>query len=180
MGYFWSFCHNSCSSNCHCLLCWVQVYARSKSIWCRQNKTSLIGSHFENQVSSVQAATPPTTGEASRIPRREHSRFEENYLFCDIYFINCHYFSWSKILNLRSQRLLFFLDPIHGQTGTPWKKFVFIAEFKHRHAEVIYVHAFFLETKSKTKREFWGTLESNMDLWIETDMKWILETAILR
>ena len=80
-------------------------------------KTNYFGSHFEDQVSSVPAATPPTTaGEASRIPGESTlGSLKLYYLFCDIFnFI----VSVEAIIKPIAYNVCSFLDPIHGHTGT--------------------------------------------------------------
>ena len=56
----------------------------------------MIGSHFESQFSSVSSRTPSTRDDASRIPRREHSRLFENIHLSVIFTLYC-YFSWSEL-----------------------------------------------------------------------------------
>ena len=74
-------------------------------------KTSLIGSHFESQFSSVPSRTPPTRGDASRIPRREHSRFRKLFIYL-WYIFNCSLFQLKRFIS-SLQRLFFSAIQIH-------------------------------------------------------------------
>ena len=80
-------------------------------------KTNYFGSHFETPVSSVQTATPPASGDASRIPGESTLGCSKIYIFnlCDIF--NCT-ISVEAIIKPKLTASVLSLDPIHGHTGT--------------------------------------------------------------